>query len=91
MAAAPPRWYVARDARRVEIAREHSFAGRGLLHFGDDGGRAGAQSGAEIAASGAPRLGLALPLILWCAALRKFLAFSGDNTGKDIWNGVSQG
>jgi hypothetical protein len=23
--------------------------------------------------------------------LRKFLAFPGDNTGKDIWNGVSQG
>ncbi len=39
----------------------------------------------------APGFGQALPLREKVRPLRKLFAFPDDNTGKNIWNGVSQG
>jgi len=78
-------------ARGVEIRREHPFAGRSLLDFRDDGGRARAQGRAKIAARGETRFGLGLPLVEPWDAAGKLFALPGDNSGQDVWNGAGQG
>ena len=78
-------------ARGVEIRREHAFAGRSLLDFRDDGGRACAQGRAKIAARGKTRFGLGLPLVEPWDAAGKFFALPGDNSSQDVWNSAGQG
>ena len=51
-----------RDPRRGEIGREQTLAGRGLFHFGDDGGRAPDERGTEIPARRGVCLGATLPV-----------------------------
>ena len=49
------------DAGGSEIVREDALAGRRLLDLRDDGGRAGGEGGAEIAARREAQFGRALP------------------------------
>ncbi len=81
----------ARDARRIEIMGENALARRGLLDLGNDGRRAGRESGAEIAASGQAHFGFALPCFQGRSDARQVLAFFGHNTGQNVWNGIDQG
>ena len=85
------RFVGAGDAGRVEIVGEDALAGRGFLDLGDDGGRAGGEGGAEIAARGEAQFGLALPWFKRLDRAREVFAFFGDNTGQDVWNSVDQG
>jgi hypothetical protein len=74
---------------RLEVGGEDSFAGGGLLDFGDDRRLLRDQGGAKIAVIGA-RFGQAIPFVK--AGLRKdgFAAFDSDNSGQDVWNSLSQ-
>ena len=90
-AAAPPRWYAVAMRAASKSAAEHAFAGRSLLDFRDDGGRARAQGRAKIAARGETQFGLGLPLVEPWDAAGKLFALPGDNSGQDVWNGAGQG
>ena len=85
------RFVGAGDAGRVEIVGEDALAGRRLLDLRDDGGRAGGEGGAEIAARGEAQFGLALPRFKRLDRAREVFAFFGDNTGQDVWNSIDQG
>ena len=79
------------DARRVEIRRQHAAAGRRLLDFRDNGGRAGGERRAKIAARDRSRFRLAFPLVHHGNPAAKLLALLSDNSSQNVRNSVDQG
>ena len=90
-AAAPPRWYAAAMRAGSKSAHSTPLLGEAFLISAMMAGARAPRAARKSRRAARRGFGLALPLVQAGDARGELFAFSGDNTGQDVWNSVGQG